>query len=257
MGNPFTVLLSVHEESVRRRARTLVSGYDSVDLVAECTTAAHTLLAMREHEPSVVLLDAQMPDLDGFGIVGEIGPEAMPSVVFLSVFDSTILRVLEIHAINYLLLPLDEDRFHATFARALRQAEGRALAGVRRRLVRLLAADEEGSKERRIPVRNAGEAHYVDLDDIRWVESTGTFVRLHLDDRTHIIKVSLDHLAERFADDFVRIQSILVRTSEIAEIQLTNEGDSMVKLRGGNNIRLSRIQPPQVSADQPPQVSAE
>ncbi len=243
---PYTVLLSVHKAPVRERVRELLAGYASVELVAECSSGAQTLLDMREHEPSVVLLDAQMPDSGAFGVVSEVGPEAMPSVVVLTEFDSAILRVLEVHAINYLLLPLDEERFHTAFARALRQTERRALAGVRRRLVRMLAADEEGSKERRIPVRNAGKTHFVDLDDIRWVEGAGTFARLHLDDRTHLLKADLDVLTERFADDFVRIHSILVRTSEIAEIQLTEDGDPLVKLRDGKQIRVSQSERPQI-----------
>jgi two-component system LytT family response regulator len=185
-----------------------------------------------------------MPDPGVLGILGEVGAEAMPSALFVTDFDRAFLRVLEVHAINYLLLPLDEERFQTIFARALRQSEGRALAGVRRRLGRMLAADEAGSRERRIPVRNAGETHYVDLDDIRWVEGFGTLARLHLDDRTHVVKAELSELAEGFADDFVRIHSVLVRTSEIAEIELTSEGDSVVKFRDGRQIRVSRSSRP-------------
>ncbi len=240
------MLLSVHKAPLRQRVRALLAGFESVELLGECTSGADTLRALREHEPSVVLLDAQMPDLDAFDILGEIGPDAMPSVVFLTDFDSAIVRVLEVHSINYLLLPFNEERFHSTFTRALRQTQGRALAGVRRRLVRLLAADEEGSRERRIPVRNAGKAHFVDLDDIRWVEGVGTLARLHLDDGTHVVRAELDELAERFADDFVRIHSILVRTSEIAEIQRTDGGDPLVKLRDGRHIRLIQGERPQV-----------
>ena len=242
----FTVILSIHETSVRERARALLAGYESVEVVAECTGGEQTLRLMREHEPSLVLLDAQMPEPGAFEIVNEIGPDAMPSVVFVTEFDSAILRVLAVHSINYLLLPFDEAHFQSALERALRQTEKRALAGARRRLARMLAADEEGSKERRIPIRNAGKVQFVDLDDIRWVEGVGTLARLHLDDRTHVIKAELDELAERFADDFVRIHSILVRTSEIAEILRSDDGDPLIKLRDGKHIRLTQGERPQV-----------
>lgn len=187
-----------------------------------------------------------MPDLDAFDIVREVGPEVMPPVIFLTEFDSSILRVLEIHSLNYLLLPLEEARFHSAFEQALRQSKGAALDGARRRFVRMLTADEAGSKERRIPVRNAGKMHFVDLDQIRWVEGFGTLVRLHLEDRTHVVKAVLDELAERFADDFVRIHSILVRTSEIAEIEQTDDGCALVKLRDGRCVRLRQGERPEV-----------
>lgn len=195
----------MHDPVVRQRLCELLERHAFVSLVAECASGALTVAALRKHEPSLVLLDAQMPDLDAFGIVEEIGPDSMPSLVVLTTLESSVLRVLEVHAITYLLQPFDDERFDATFRRALLQTRRRALAGVRRRLARLLAADEQGSRQRRIPVRSAGKPQYVDLDDIRWAEKAGSFSRLHLDDRTHIVKVSLEGLADLFADDFVRI----------------------------------------------------
>ena len=85
-------------------------------------------------------------------------------------------------------------------------------------------------------------SQFVNLDDVTWIEGAGSFARLHLEDRTHVIEAGLDELAERFADDFVRIHSTLVRTSEIAEIQMTGEGESLVKLRDGRDIRLRRTE---------------
>lgn len=215
-------------------------------MLAECTNGARTVSALRELRPSLVLLDAQMPDPGAFAIVAEVGTEAMPSTLFVTDFDRRLLRAFEVHAINYLLLPLNEERFRPTLANALRQSEDKALAGVRRRLGRMLAADEAGSRERRIPVRNAGQKHFVDLDDIRWVEGFGSLARLHLDDRTHVVKADLGELAERFADDFVRVHSILVRTSEIAEIEQTGDGGSVVKFRDGGQLRVSPGQRPQL-----------
>ena len=246
MADSVRVVVSVHDPVVRQRLRRLLEKHRFVSLAAECASGAHTVSAVREHEPALVLLDAQMPDLDAFGIVEDIGPDEMPSVVFLTKLDSTVLRVLEVHALTYLVQPFDDERFHATFLRAVLQTERRALAGVRRRLARMLAADEQGSKARRIPVRNAGKTQYVDLDDIRWVEDLGSFARLHLDDRTHIVKTTLDDLADQFADDFVHIHSTLVRSSEIAEIQRTGEGDALVTLRDGSHLRLRPNAHPEV-----------
>lgn len=246
MAGRVSVVLSVHEPRVRQRLRRLLEGHDSVFLVAECSTGSETLAAVREHDPALVLLDAQMPDLDAFGLIEELGPEAVPSVVFFTRFDSNVLRALEVHTIPYLLHPFDDERFETTFRRAVLHTERRALAGVRRRLARMLVGDEQGARDRRIPVRTAGKIQYVDLDDVRWVEGAGSFSRLHLADRTHVLKVGLDALAEQFADDFVRIHSTLVRASEIAEIQRAGEGEALVTLRDGSHVRVSPDARPEV-----------
>ena len=243
MAGSVTVALSVHDPSTRRRLRQLLESLPDVNVVAECSAGAHTVDAIWQHEPTVLVLDAQMPDIDGFAVVERVGVEAMPALVFLTRMDRPTLHTLELHGVNYVLEPYDEDRFVEALRRAVRQSEPRALEGVRRRLARMLAGDEEGSRQRRIDVRGAGRPHFVELDDVRWVEGAGAFSRLHLDDGTHIVKATLEELADRFADGFVRIHSTLVRTSEVAEIRRTDDGQALVMLRDGRHLRVSKAGP--------------
>lgn len=224
----------------------MLEGLSAVRVAAECETGADVVDLIHEYQPSVALIDAQLPDMSALEIVEEIGAGAMPAVMFVTKVHSTLLRVFEVHGVSYLVQPFGEKRFRSELRRTVLQTEPRALAGVRRRLARMLAADEDGSRKRRIPVRNAGKTQYVDLDDIRWVEGAGSFSRLHLDDGTHVVKATLDALAERFADGFLRIHSTLVRSSEVAEIQRTEEGEALVKLRDGRSLRLSENAQPEV-----------
>ena len=240
------VLLSVHDTGVRRRLRRLLEGDPAVRRVVGCTTGAATVDAVWEHRPSVVILDARLPDLDGPAVVARIGAESMPAVVFLTRLDHARVRALELHGLNYLLEPFEDERFRSRFRRAVRETEPRALNGVRRRLARLVAGDEAGSLERRIQVSHAGKTQFVELDDVRWVEGAGAFSRLHLDDRTHLVKATLDELTDRFPDGFVRIHSTLVRTSEVAEIRRTEEGDALVTLRDGRHLRVSQAGGPEM-----------
>lgn len=233
-----TVIVSTHEAPLRRRLRDLVEGHGGVESVRMCRTGAETVAALREQERAVSLLDVRLPDLRPTELVAEIDPASMPSTIFLTGFDGSLLRGFEIHALDYLMLPLDETRFQETFSRALGRSRGSSLAAVRRRLARWLAKDEEGSKSKRLPVPAAGRQQFIDLDDVRWVESTGRYARLHLDDRTHVVELGMDELAERFADDFARIHTVLVRSSEIEEIRMADGGDSVVRLRDGRRIHL-------------------
>lgn len=246
MAAPISLVLAAHEPALRQRLRSLLEGLSVVRLAADCATGTDAVDLIREYQPAVVLIDAQLPDLSALEIVERVGADQMPAVMFVTKVDSTLLRVFEVHGLPYLVRPFGEKRFRAELRRTVFQTEPRALAGVRRRLERMLAADEEGSRERRIPVRNAGKTQYVDLDDIRWVEGAGAFSRLHLDDGTHVVKATLDALADRFADGFLRIHSTLVRSSEVAEIERTEEGEALVTLRDGRSLRLSADAQPEV-----------
>jgi two-component system LytT family response regulator len=245
---PFSVdvVLSVHDPACRRRLRALLESAQPARIVAECSTGELTVEAIHEHGPAVAVVDAQMPDVDGLAIVERVGVEVMPAVLFVTRLDHATLRALELHGLNYILEPFEDSRFLAAFRRAADQAEPRALAGVRRRLTRMLAGDEEGSMRRRIAVRSTGRPQFVELDDVRWVEGAGAFSRLHLDEGTHIVRATLDELAEHFPDGFVRIHSTLVRTSEVAEIQRTGAGDALVMLRDGRHLRVSEARRPEV-----------
>lgn len=246
------VLLSVHDAGTRRRLRRLLETDVSVRAVVECATGAQTVDAVWEHRPTVVVLDARLPDMDGPAVVARVGVEEMPAVVFVTRFDHARLRALELHGLNYVLEPFEDERFRLAFQRAVHQTEPRALEGVRRRLKRLIAGDEEGSRERRIPVSRAGKTQFVELDDVRWVEAAGAFSRLHLDSRTHLVKATLDELTDRFPDGFVRIHSTLVRTSEVAEIRRTGDGEALVALRDGSYLRVDPTTGPEVVARSEP-----
>lgn len=246
MAAPISLALAAHDPALHTRLRSLLEALSVVRVAAECSTGSDVVDLIREYQPSVALIDAQLPDLGALEIVEEVGADEMPAVMFVTKVDSTVLRVFEVHGVSYLVQPFGEKRFRSQLRRTLLQTEPRALAGVRRRLARMLAADEEGSRERRIPVRNAGKTQYVDLDDIRWVEGAGAFSRLHLDDGTHVVKATLDALADRFADGFLRIHSTLVRSSEVAEIERTEEGEALVRLRDGRSLLLSENAKPEV-----------
>ena len=248
MPESVTVVLAMRDPISRRRTRGLLEAQPGVTVVAECASGVETVDSICAHSPSVVLLDAGMPDLDALAIVERVGAYEMPAVIFLTRLDRGLLRKLELHGLSYLLESFDDRRLVDVFRRAVRQTEPRAQAGVRRRLARLLAGDEVGSMERRIPVRSAGRTQYVELDDVRWVEGAGAFSRLHLDDRTHVVKATLDELADRFPDGFVRIHSTLVRTSEVAEIQRGDGGVALVTLRDGRHLRVSERSGPEIVA---------
>ena len=241
-AQPRTVLVAVAEPRLRQRLRDQLARREDMLFLAETGEGAETVRLLRDDRPDIALLDVRLPGAEGFEVVERVGAAAMPIVVFVTPLDSHALRALEIHALDYLLEPFDDDTLHAALDRAMRFSSRLAFEGLGRRLERLLAGDEDGSRARRIAVKSAGKAQFVPLDEVRWVEGAGSYARLHLyDRRTHLLRQDLDELGKRFADDFVRVhRSTLVRSSEVAEILTEDEGDTRVLMRDGTELRVSR-----------------
>ena len=131
------VLVVDDERLARQRLRRLLRD-EGVDVVAECSDGREAVTALREHAPDLVFLDVQMPELDGFGVLAEVGPERMPAVVFVTAYDQYAVRAFEVNALDYLLKPFDADRFRKAFRRARATLERDRAADQQARLAALL-----------------------------------------------------------------------------------------------------------------------
>src|SRR6516164_3605904 len=100
------------ETLARKKLRFLLSSESGVYVVAECHDGEQTLAAVEAHKPDLLLLDIQMPDLDGFQVLGHIAADQMPLVIFTTAYDQYAIRAFEAHALDYLLKPFDQQRLH-------------------------------------------------------------------------------------------------------------------------------------------------
>src|SRR6187399_324570 len=159
----------------RERLVEMLAGETDVDVVASCGSGVEAVSAIREHGPDLVLLDLQMPDLDGFGVVSEVG-SAMPLTIFVTAYDEFALKAFEVHAFDYLLKPFGRERLQQALARArARLAEGRE-EQLARRLVSLVQ-DVGGPKAPpdRLMVKSGGRVVFLTLEELDAVESEGNY----------------------------------------------------------------------------------
>ena len=117
----FRLLIVDDEDLARQRVHSLLAPRSDFEVVGECATGAEAVRAIRELQPDVVLLDVQMPELDGFDVISEIGAQNMPLVIFATAFDEYAIDAFEVGAVDYLLKPVDEERFNRTLDRAARR----------------------------------------------------------------------------------------------------------------------------------------
>src|SRR6185503_18980754 len=94
-----------------RGIRAQLKNEKDIEIISECRNGHEALKAIESQSPDLVFLDVQMPELDGFGVVDAIGVERMPAVIFVTAYDRYALRAFEVHALDYLLKPFDDDRF--------------------------------------------------------------------------------------------------------------------------------------------------
>jgi two-component system LytT family response regulator len=227
--------------------RRLLSGEPDVEVVGEAETGAEAVRAIRECAPDVVFLDVQMPVLDGFGVVAEVGVDAMPHVVFVTAYDEHALRAFEVRALDYLLKPVAPDRFRAVMRRVRGElARGGASAELAERLGQLDqlvgALAPKPRYLRRLLVQDGVKALLLPTDRIDLLRAERNYVRLHGAGATYVLRASLGALAERLDPErFLRInRSEVVRLDAVKELHPWFHGDYRVVLHDGTTLMWSR-----------------
>lgn len=233
----------------RERLRTLLADDPEVEIVGECADGRGAVEAVRDLAPDLVFLDVQMPLLDGFGVVSEVGADAMPPVIFVTAYDEYAIRAFEARAVDYLLKPFDDERFRRALAHVRRRLREARSDRLRRRLQALLEhdptenADPEsgGDAHPVIPVHRGGRIVLVEVPRIDWIEAAGDYVRLHVSENTYLLRSSMADVEERVGAGFLRIhRSTIVRKDAVKELAARTHGDYDVVLGDGTRLRLSR-----------------
>jgi two-component system LytT family response regulator len=241
-------LIADDEAPARRKLRELLAREADFEIVAEAADGIEAVEKIRATAPNVIFLDIQMPRLDGFGVIGEVGIEAMPLVVFVTAYDEHALRAFEVHALDYLLKPFAPSRFQRLLDR-LRHQLGAASAGdgnLAQRIERLLAEvhPAPGYLRQILAEPNDTEDRQVLLavDEIDVIRADGNYLRFTTRDGEHRRRGTLREIEDRLDPArFLRLsRSEIVRLDAIREVQPWFHGDARVVLRNGAVLTWSR-----------------
>jgi two-component system LytT family response regulator len=246
---PLNVLVVDDEPLARERLRALLNQETGVRIVGECASGRTAVKAIQEKRPDLVFLDVQMPGLDGFGVVEQIGPEQMPAIVFVTAYDQYALKAFEVHALDYLLKPFDRERFQATLKRAQASHKLKSEGGGDERiasLVEALAARRQFAD--RLVVKAGGKERILPVEDIDWFEAAGNYVRLHVGGERLLLRETMVRLETRLDPErFFRIhRSTIVNLKRVKEMEPWFHGDYMVRLSDGQQLTLSRSYRPRL-----------
>jgi len=212
------VLLIDDERPSRRALRNLLEKDSDIEIVGEAMDGEQGLELIRTRRPQLVFLDIQMPILTGVAMLQKIPPAARPEIIFVTAFDEYALRAFELQAIDYLVKPFSDQRFHSALDRAKRRIRSGSLGATEAALRALIEklqhvpvpatpAPAPGAVDfTRLVVKADGQLHFLNQVDIRWVEGQGDFVRLHLKDRRLMVRMTLTKIEQMLDPEiFIRI----------------------------------------------------
>ena len=237
--------LIVDDEALARRGiRQYLALEPDIEVVGECSDGLSAIDAIAALQPDLVFLDISMPEADGFDVVAAVGPDSMPATIFVTAYDQYAVRAFEIHALDYLLKPVEPERMRAALARARARLSAKPddLAARVAAVLGELGAGPARRYVRRLAVKKAGRVLLVDIEDVMRFEATGNYIEVHARERMHLMRETLSGLEARLdPDGFVRVsRSCIVNARHIRELQPQFSGDFVVVLADDSEVQGSR-----------------
>jgi len=231
------------EPLARDRIRQLLGHEADITIVAECANGLDTLQALGRKSIDVMFLDVQMPGMDGFEILSALDPEGIPAVIFVTAYDKFAVKAFQVHAVDYVLKPIDRARFAHAVDR-MRQEIGRRdrtvvdgnLAG----LIKDLRSDRRSRD--RIAISRSGRIIFVEVAEVDYATAEGNYVKIHAKGETNLLRTSMNALEQRLdSTHFVRIhRSTLLNVSRLKELQPYRKDDAVAILKDGTRLTVSR-----------------
>jgi two-component system, LytTR family, response regulator len=233
--------LIVDDEPLARRGVAIRLAEFEVEIVGECGDGDDAIEKILRLSPDVVFLDVQMPGMDGFDVLRNLPKESLPAIIFLTAYERHAVRAFEFHALDYLLKPIDDERFASAVRRVLKLLDSDSKVRMAERVVKMLGAEAQGYLSR-FTVRTGSRIQVVLVDDTDWIGAAGDYAELHAHGRTHLIRERLSDLEQRLDPaKFMRIhRSRIVRLDCITELKSIDNREYLVKLSDGSTHRSSR-----------------
>jgi two-component system, LytTR family, response regulator len=230
------------ETAARERLRALIEKEPDVEVIGECENGIEALVALRKRKPDLLLLDIQMPEMDGFDVLRGLGRE-LPVVIFVTAFDRYAVKAFEVHALDYLLKPFKPARLSAALAHAREHLATRGKDGVSERIRALL--DEAGAKPAlisRIAVRQGERVRFIPTAEIDWIEASGNYVVLHVGTEKHTLRETLGAIETKLPPTrFLRLsRSAIVNLDRVLEAEPGFNDEHFVMLKSGARLTMTR-----------------
>jgi two-component system LytT family response regulator len=249
------------EPLARKLLLSCLQNLPEIEVLTECVNGREAVAAVLELEPDLMFLDINMPGLNGFEVIKRIQPELLPMVIFCTAHERYALDAFDVHAVDYIVKPLDDQRLHLAVKRALvRYQEELQLGDHKASLLGAIDAITANVSERqpireetkstipatesarKITIRDRDSIKLIKVDDIAWVDAAGDYMCVHAEGETHILRCTMKHLLEALDDDvFKRVhRSTIVNLNCIEQVIPHTKGEYFLQMDNGERIKVSR-----------------
>ena len=232
------------DEPVARQAITAMAEAYGIEVLAKCKDGPETVHNVAKHAPDLLFLDVQMPGMNGFEVLQSLPAQSCQAVVFTTAHDSYAVRAFEHSAVDYLLKPFDEERFHKAVDRArLRLGNGSdRFERIHHLINDLRLANQARSGLQRLVIRSRGQVSFLRVDDIDWIEASHNDLQIHAGSDVHLLRETIKDIEARLQPDkFLRIhRCLIVNVDRIRCLEACGCGEYLVVLRNGKKLSLSR-----------------
>ena len=264
--NTIRTIIVDDEPLALKLLRTYLNKHANIDVVAECQNGREAISMVNQHQPDLMFLDIQMPGLSGFDVIQNLQSDTMPLIVFITAYDKYALDAFDVHAVDYLLKPLDRETLNRAIERCNERLAKRddssknksqiieAIKGIGTGKV-ASSINDGGRAEKNGSRNNAGEnglakivvkdrdvINIIDQEDIDWVDAAGDYMCIHVAGETHIMRSTLKALlAQLSPSTFQRIhRSTIVNLTRIEKIIPCAKGEFFLQLGNDERIKVSR-----------------
>jgi two-component system LytT family response regulator len=227
------VLVVDDEPLARDGVRARLALHEDMQLIDEVDDGESAIRAIENLRPDLVFMDVQMPGLSGMEALRKLAPTARPLTILLTAYDHFAVAAFELQALDYLLKPIDDERF--------RESLDRARAALRHR-IRNDNTEPGKAWAERFTVRVGQRIAVIKAGDIDWIEANDDYAGLHVGSRVYLLREPLHKLSQRLDPGlFLRIhRSTIVRIDRVAELEALSNRDCLLRLRDGTPLRASR-----------------
>lgn len=236
------------EPLARKRIRLLAQDEADLECVGECSSGVDAIAAIGRNPPDLVFLDVQMPEMDGFAVLEQIPRARLPAIVFTTAYDKHAIRAFEVHALDYLLKPIEPSRFKAAVARVREHIRTQQTSSAARGLLELLASRKDSTAApttrylTRLPIKTDDKVAVIKTADIDTIESAGNYVSINAGKESYILRETLNALETQLdPETFLRVsRSAIINLDRVKEIQPMFKGEHIIVLQNGKRLAMTR-----------------
>lgn len=239
-------MIADDEPLARERLKMLLASDPDVEIVAECRNGNEVVRSLKATKTDLLFLDIQMPGRDGFEVIEEIGPANTPITVFVTAHNEHAVNAFEVHALDYLVKPIERKRFEQTLARVKERVQLEEAFAAREQISSAVKALRQVAptpdRPQRFLTRSGNTASVVSVGDIEWIEAADYYVCLHTGGKQHLLRESIRALEAKLdPKKFIRLhRSAIVNLDYVREIHRDGQAEGWVLLSTGARVRLNR-----------------